>query len=239
MDSRIHDVAEYVHQEVPHPPFFIQNILPRGGDLLLFGEAGVMKSWMALYMAHCIATGTDWLDFHTVQGRCLILNFEISPAGYHQRLVQMASAFTPESQMLFEFTLPPIYLEEQGVFDWFMREAVEPLNPDVIILDCLSHCFGGDENSNTEIGRFYARTRELKDQGRGVVIIHHSNKNLLVSSPMGKARGGTRLVGDPDSVLQMLKQPTGRQIQFGKTRLSPVELHSRNIKFEDYIWRLR
>jgi len=239
MDSRIHDVAEYIHQNVPHPPFFLQYILPRGGVLLLYGEAGMMKSWMALYMAHCIATGSDWLDLHTVQARVLIVNFEISPAGYHDRLVLISNTFTVETAMLYEATFPSKFLDEQGTFDWFMEEVVLPVDPGVVILDCFAKCYGGDENSNQELGRFFSKIDVLREQGRGIVLIHHSNKNLLVSSPMGKARGGTRLVGDPDSVIYMVNQPTGKQLQFGKVRLSPFVMHSKNIIFQDYIWRLR
>lgn len=239
MDSRVHDVAEYVHQPVFHPPFFLQYLLPRGGSLLLYGKAGEMKSYMAMYTGFCIATGTDWLDLHTTQGRCLLCNFEISPVGYHDRLVPMYAVFNTERGMLYEVTLPSTFLEEPAVFNWFMTEIVEPVNPDVVILDCFARCYGGDENSNREVGRFMQNIDMIKADSRGVILIHHSNKNMLVSSPMDKARGHSRLVGDPDSVLYMVSQPTGKQMQFGKTRLCPFVMRSKNIIFENNIWSLR
>ena len=235
----VHDVAEYIHEEVPTPPFFLQYLLPRGGVLLLFGDAGVMKSWMALYMGFCIATGTDWLDFTTVQARVMLVNFEISQAGYHHRLVQMSTNFSLELQMLYETSPNTVFLDEQANFDWFCRDIVEPYNPDVIILDCLAKCFGGDENSNQDLGRFFQKVWLLKGESRGIVIIHHCNKNQLMPSPMGRARGGTRLIGDPDTVVYLADQPSGKQLQFLKTRLSPYVVRSKNIVFENYLWRLR
>ena len=151
----------------------------------------------------------------------------------------MSTAFSLEPQMLYEATFKSHPLDEPATFNWFMENVIHPVDPGVIILDCFAKCYGGDENSNQELGRFFAKMDVLKEEGRSVVIIHHSNKTLLVPSPMSKSRGGTRLTGDPDSVIYMLKQPTGKQLQFGKTRLSPFPIHSKNIVFENYIWRLR
>ena len=48
-----HDVAEYVHQDVPHPPFYLQYMLPKGGVMLMYGNAGEMKSFIALWTGFC------------------------------------------------------------------------------------------------------------------------------------------------------------------------------------------
>ena len=235
-----HDVAEWTQQEVPHPPFFIQHILPKGGILMLYGDAGVMKSWMALHTAFCIATGSEWFDFRTYQARVLIVNFEIAPWGYHDRLVKVNGNFSVEIGMLMESSPGTIFLDEPGVFEAFKNELIEPLQPDVIILDCLARCYGGDENSNQELGRFFLKLDELKMDGRSIILIHHCNKSMLITSTMGRARGGTRLTGDPDSVIRMVEQPTGRQLQFEKNRLCDIQnLYSKNIIFENYLWRLR
>jgi len=234
----VHDVSEYVLQEVFHPPFYIQNLLPVGGSLLLYGRPGEMKSWLVMHMAFCIATGQDWLDFHTVQGRVMLINFEISPAGYHSRLVSMNQNFSIEPSMLFESSPSIMFLEDPAVFERFKAD-VDAVNPNIVILDCFSKCFGGDENSSRDMATFLRNIDSMKRDGRSVVIVHHSNKNLLVADPMDRIRGHSRLAGDVDTVIQLAKQPTCKQIQFGKTRLSAVEVHSRNIIFENYLWRLR
>ena len=233
----INDVAEYVQQVIPHPPFFIQNLLPRGGSLLLYGRAGEMKSWIVQHMGYCIATGTPWLDFPTTQARCLICNFEISPAGYHERLVLMSTSYQLEPQKLYVTSPSFMPLEEPAVFNAFKAE-VDAVNPDVIILDCLSGCFGGDENSSEQMSNLIRSFGELKGETRGVIIVHHSNKNLMVVNPMDKARGHSKLVGYVDSIVYVVSQPTGKQLQFGKTRLCPFEVHSRNITFDNYVWRV-
>lgn len=197
-----------------------------------------MKSWLAQHMAFCIATGTEWLGFRTTQARCLLANFEISPAGYHERLVLMSRQFTLEPDKLYECSPSYIFLDEPGVFEVF-KNQVDTVNPDVVILDCLSGCFGGDENSSREMSGFIRSVVELKGERRGIVLIHHSNKNLLVADPMDKARGHSKLVGFVDSILFLVRQPTCKQLQFGKTRLCPFVIQAKNIVFEDYVWRIR
>jgi len=233
-----HDVAEYIQQEVYDPPFLIQDLLARGGSLELCGQPGVMKSWTAEQIGYCIATGTDWLSFRTSQARCLLTNFEISKPRYHHRLVQMARNFAVEEGMLIECTLPYFYLDEGNRFAVF-KELVDFVEPGVIILDCFSGCFGGNENDPSEMSHFIEILSELKGEDRGVVLVHHTNKNPLIISPIDKSRGHTKLTGWVDTVLYMVNQPGGKQIQFGKTRHSSHELHSINITFDNYLWVIR
>lgn len=82
----IHDVSEYVHWNLPRPQFYIQDILPKQGTMLLYGSPKVKKSWLSEYMAFCVATGTPFLGFTTEQARVLIAQFEISPLAYAWRL---------------------------------------------------------------------------------------------------------------------------------------------------------
>jgi len=187
-------------------------------------------------MGFCIATGSEWLGFPTQQARVLIVNFEISAIGYHWRLRDMSRNFTLEPQMLYEASPSIIPLEERGVFDRFAAD-VRPIQPNIIILDCLSGCFTGDENSSREMSSWIMNISELKaEHHAAVVIVHHSNKNLLAISAMDRSRGHTKLPGWVDTVIYMVNQPSGVQLQFSKTRLSRREIRSLNIRFQDYNW---
>lgn len=108
----------------------------------MYGKVGVRKSWLVQHMAFSISLGLPWLGFHTIQARTLLVNFEISPIMYHSRLRAMAQVFTLEEQMLFEYSPNIMYLEDQTVFNRFADE-IRPVAPQVIVLDCLSGCFGG------------------------------------------------------------------------------------------------
>lgn len=234
----IHDVADYIRQPVPRLPYYIQHLLPVGSRLLLCGKAGARKSWLASHMGFCIATGQEWLGFRTHQARVLIVNFEISNISYHDRLVKVGSHFELENLMLFQSSPSVLFLNEEDVFDSFLQD-VNNIDPQVIILDCLSACFSADENNPKDMSGFIRNMEALKGENRSLVIVHHSNKNPMYSDPMDKVRGHTKLTGWVDTVLYMVRQPTATQLQFGKTRHATSELHSQNILFEDYLWSLR
>lgn len=233
-----HNVEEYTQIRLPPVPFYIQNLLPVSGCLLLFGKPGIKKSWLAEHIGYCIATGTDWLGFRTLQTSTLLVNFELAPIVYHNRLVLMKRNFE-NAEGLWEYTpqdpRPTLLLDEREDFEYF-KEKVDELDPNVIILDCMAQCFSGDENASKDMGKFIKNMKELKGERRGLIIVHHSNKNLLALDPMDKARGHTKLTGWVDSAIYMLEQPACYQLQFVKHRLSPVDLHSLSVVFQDYNW---
>lgn len=232
-----HDVSDYIHQNVPHPPFIIQDILPVGGSLLLSGAPGVMKSWVSQFCGYCVATGTIFLGMRTTQVRSMLVNFEISPAGYHERLCQMSTRFTVEPRMLWEYSPGTLYIEEEENFH-ILQEEVNAVDPGLLIIDCVSGCFGGDENNSQQMSGLIRRFSTLKGNNRSLIIVHHSNKNPLAVSPMDRVRGHTKLPGWVDSVLYMVDQPTCKQIQFGKHRLATHPMRSLNVRFQDYVWVL-
>lgn len=237
---QIHDVSEYVYQQMPKVVYYIDQLLPQQGSLLLYGSPGIKKSWLAEYMGFCIATGTEWLGFPTTQARVLIANFEISSIGYYWRLRDMVRNFELQSQVLYECSPGMMPLEDRETFNRF-AEDIRPCQPNVIILDCIQACYGGNENATEEVSVFMRNLKELCEEHQAsLVLVHHTNKNPLAFSPMAKSRGSTKFPGIVDTVIYMARQPTGVQIQFDKHRLSTVdELHPLNVNFTDYNWVVR
>lgn len=234
----VHDVNEYIHWTIPRPAFYVQDILPKQGVMLLYGSPKVKKSWLVQHMGFCISVGEEWLGFRTEQARVLLAQFEISPIAYAWRLRDMAGHFELQSQMLYETSPMLMYLDEPENFNRF-RAMVGELQPKVIVLDCLAACFGGDENDSRDIARFIEGVNELKTENdASVIIVHHTNKNLLPSSSVDRARGHSRLAGFVDTLVYMVEQPSGIQLQF-KARQSTRELYNLNIQFEDYLWTRR
>lgn len=236
----IHDVAARVRENLVLPPFYVQNLLAERGSMLLYGSAGAMKSWAALHLGYCIATGTEWCGFRTTQARVLVCNFEISPICYAVlRMRPMNNRFHLPDMSYFECSPGNVRLEDPIVFNQFM-EAVRAVDPKVIVLDCLQGCYGGDENDMTQAGVWISNVARMQTElGISVVIIHHTNKNTLATG-MNKSRGTTRFTAWVDSVVYLAQQPTGRQLQFEKARNSMIpELHPINIDFVDYVWQVR
>jgi len=237
---QIHDVAEYITWNIPRPTFFIQDILPKEqGTLLLYGDPKVKKSWLVEQMGMCISQGIDWLGFGTEQARVLIAQFEIGTYTYHWRLKDMALRhFSLQEHTLFELTQPRMYLENNETFAYFTA-GLRDLAFDVIIMDCLSACFGGDENDSEQVAGFIEKMVSIQtEHNASLVLVHHANKNQLGGNSVNRARGHSRLTGWVDTLIHMVEQPTGVQLQFS-SRQATRELHSLNIDFNDYLWTRR
>ncbi len=234
----VHDVSDYVTWNIPRPEFYIQDILPKQGVMLIYGNPKVKKSWLVQHMAFTLAIGDEWLGFRTEPARVLLANFEISPIAYFWRLRDMARNYQLPAQMLYEVSPMLMYLDEQENFNRF-ASWVREMNPDVIILDCLAACFGGDENDGGQMARWIARMGELKaENDASLIIVHHTNKNLLSTSSVDRARGHSRLTGWVDTLCFIMEQPSGVQLQF-KARQATRELRNLNIQFQDYNWTIR
>lgn len=207
---------------------------------MIYGGAGVRKSWLSQHLGFSIATGSPWFSFNTSQARVLIVNFEISPIAYAiLRLRPMEARFQLQPQMFYEDSPGNISLDNREIFDRFAAK-IRPIQPQVIILDCLQGCYGGDENDMERAGMWIRNINELQQEhGASIVVVQHSNKSIL-STGMGRVRGSTRFTAWVDTVVHMAEQPTGIQLQFEKYRLSMIpELHNLNIEFVNYVWRQR
>jgi RecA-family ATPase len=234
----VHDVAEYVRTTRPLPQFYIDNILPQQGTMLLYGSPKVKKSWLVQHMAFCISQGCPWLGFNTVQARTLIAQFEISELSYYWRLRNMAMNFHLAPGWLYEMSPSLMYLEEDRTYERF-AELVRPIAPQLIILDCLAACFGGDENDGRDVAKLIEKLALLKDEHHAsLIIVHHTNKSIQTTSSVDKARGHSRLAGWVDTLAYMCEQPTGVQIQY-KARQTTRELFNQNIVFENHNWTER
>jgi regulatory protein RepA len=236
----IHDVSVLVHQPLPQPEFHIQNLLTKDGRMLIYGGAGVRKSWLVQHLAFSIATGSDWLGFRTAQDRVLLVNFEISPVPFASlRLRPMEARFALQPQMLYEWSPGIMRLDDRPTFNTFAA-FVRNIAPKVIILDCLQACYGGDENDMEQSSVWIDNVEELRREfGCSIVIVHHENKSILATG-MGRIRGTSRFPGWVDSTIHMVEQPTGIQLQFEKYRNSIVEhIGNMNVVFHEYLWSVR
>lgn len=234
---QIHEVSSYVTWNIPLPQFYIQDILPKQGVMLLYGNPKVRKSWLSQYMAFCISLGIECLGFRTEQARVLIAQFEISSIAYAWRLKNMARNFELQQGMLYETSPMLMYIDEEENFNRFAG-AIRPYQPKVIVLDCLAACFGGDENDSRDMARLIEKINMLKvEHEASVILVHHTNKNLLSISSVDRVRGHSKLTGWVDTLAYMCEQPTGVQLQI-KARQASRELRNINIVFENYLWHV-
>ena len=178
--------------ERPRALWLIQGMLLDMGYSAITGDYGTFKSFIALDMGLCIATGIAWQGREVKQGTVV---YVVAEGAY--TTADRAKAWLIRHQLLvpqnFHVIEMPVRIGEALVCARFI-EAIRALEPSFIVLDTLAKCnVGKDENSAADMGLFTDGmekcARELKAQ---VMTIHHNNKQ-------GGSRGSNSLPSNVDT----------------------------------------
>jgi RecA-family ATPase len=235
----IHELNSYMRLTVPRPQFYIDELLPKEGIMLLYGAPKARKSWLTQYAAFCVATGQPFVGFNTIRARVLIVQFEIAWRAYWWRLHDMKDRFTLEDNYLYESSPGLTYLEDPAAFNPFAA-AVRSIAPNVIILDCIASCFGGDENDSGAMARFIEAVDILRrENSASIILVHHTRKAPSISGSFADvARGQSRMAGWVDTLVHMAQQPLGIQLQI-LSRQATREIEPVNVRMNGFIWEVR
>jgi hypothetical protein len=189
--------------------WLIEGVLPAGGFSALYGPPGSFKSFHALHIAHCIATGTPWMNRQVVQPGAVLYIAGEGFGGIGARIKALKTHYnTPKGA--------PIYVIRHQLN---LRSSVEDFNALMlaierlvmesgvqfkqIIIDTLARAFGGgDENSASDMMQFVVACGRIQEivQGAGLLILHHSGKNQALGM-----RGSSALLGAVDSELELMR----------------------------------
>jgi hypothetical protein len=192
------DALEAVEQ-----PWTVSGVL--GGLGLLWGEAGVGKSFVACSIAASVATGRPWLGHKVSEGAVVYIAGEGGERSVAKRLDAAVTALrccdADEGPI-------PLYVVTPGI-DFVAGPAelmglMGNVRPELIVVDTLARCFGGDENSTEDMSKFVHALDVIRDtEGCSVLVVHHANKTDKTGS--GKVRGSSVLYGAVDVSLQLVK----------------------------------
>ncbi len=174
----------------PPPPaeWAIKGIVEHRETMMLFGPSNGGKSFIAVSMACCIATGRDWYGRKVKQGPVVYCNGE-GFGGLQRRIM----AWSLEAGVQ-----PDIYPTRKSVAwgeaDQLQRLSDEiaamPQQPALIVVDTLARAAVGlEENSQKEMGIFVdAVDRMRRRHGCTVLVVHHTGHG-----EQSRARGSSAL----------------------------------------------
>ncbi len=202
--QRLSSMPELLARRNVRRPHLIKNTLLAGTYAELFGASGEAKTFCALDISHCIASGqrATWYGRPVAQGLVLYLALE-GVGGITDRLQALAQEFGPARDL---------YVADGGRYDLCAKEGREALKADIaatfgerrpvlIVVDTLARVLalsGRDENSAQDIGLFNASVGALiAATGATVLVVHHSGKDRSKG-----ARGSTALYAALDTELE-------------------------------------
>jgi len=159
----------------------IDGYVRRGEVLNIIASTKIGKSWLALYLLFCVATGRDWLGRQTKKGRVLLLDNELHDETIQNRMRSVADAMgihENEDREPFEY----VDLRGVAVGIWEIEQQLsrfEPGDLTLVVLDAKYRyfCNGMQENSNDDQTTFHNQIDQLAKRLDCVIaLIHHASK---------------------------------------------------------------
>ncbi len=198
---RLYSTAELM--ALPPPEWLIDEILVKAGLSLLYAPPESYKSFVAIDLALCVATGTPWHGHAVQQGFVLYIAAEGGP-GIGKRVRAWLKAHDlPVSAANVAWLIESITVVKESDD---MARLAERLDdeldriPALIVIDTLARCFEGDENQQEDMGHFVAGIDALRHKyGSCILAIHHTRLDG------DRERGNTALRGGLDTMLALVR----------------------------------
>ena len=197
---------------LPPPRWLVQDILPAGGLVGLYGPPGAGKSFIAIDLALAVASGKLWHGHSVEQGFALYVSGE-GGTGIGKRVQAWLSsnqASTNDVNIAWLTESMPISStsEDMDVLFGRLNDEIEQ-SPSLVVIDTLARCFDGDENLQEDMGRFIAGVDRLRREFRAtVIVVHHTRLDAE------RERGSTAFRGAADTMLSV-----ARKVQHGSIEL--------------------
>lgn len=192
----------------------------------VFGDPGGGKSFVAIDVACCVATGTPWHGHEVKQGAV----FYIAGEG-HNGLARRFRAW--ELGKGIDISDAPIYKSHRAAQLYDATEAslvaqsikvmIEDAgcNPSLIVIDTMARNMGGDENSTKDMNGFIQHLDVyLKEPYKCcVMVVHHSG-----TGDKDRGRGSSAMKGAIDSEYKVALDSGSKTIQVTPIKMKDAEL---------------
>lgn len=197
------------------PGWIIKGILPRAELVVLFGESGAGKSFVAVDMAGAIARGIAWRGNRTKAGRVAYIAAE-GGGGVRNRLraYELHHGIDLGALPFGVIHATPNFLQKTDAVD-VCKAIIAAGGADVVIVDTFAQVIpGANENAADDMGKALAHCRGIhRATGAVVVLVHHAGKD----SSKG-ARGWSGLRAAADAEIEVSRHPVGRMVRISKQK---------------------
>lgn len=218
------DVADLI-TDIKPIEWLVRDYFERDSIALIYGQPGGGKSFFAIDIAACIATGNEWFGKAVHSGPV----FYIAGEGHNGlarrfKAWEVARGVAIPRGRLFKSAGALAILDEEAVLEMVavIDAQIQSTGevPSTIFIDTLARNFGsGDENSTEDMSRFIANIdKHIRHRWQCcVVIVHHSGHN------MERARGSSALKAAVDAEYEVSKDDSGT-VTIRTTKMKDAEL---------------
>lgn len=209
----------------------VEGLLRIGEVALLCGAAKTKKTWMALALAHDVASASDFVRQMCVQAArpVLYIDAECGQAVMGSRVKLLRIARAPLIEQISLYACRGVARPSIGVACNLMRRAIEQCGAELCIVDTLSAYFPAqNENDNSEATDTMGQILRVADESQcAIVLIHHTAKGGGEQrSAVDAASGASAYARRADTVITLRDDPQGEMMLDVRSRsFPPVDRH--------------
>jgi hypothetical protein len=203
-------------RRIPPPTPLVDGYLYRDSLAWLGGKPGHGKTFMAVDLACCIATGHHWHGQPVKQGRVLYLIAE-GVAGLSKRVDAWSLAHGQTIEQIRFLPVPVQMLDPVDVAAFTQLLGDWPA--DLVVLDTQARVtVGAEENSSKDMGRFVDSLEQVRTaSGACLLIVHHEPRNGE------NLRGSTALEGAATTIIRVAKDGQLIEVSNPKQKDAPEQ----------------
>jgi len=198
----------------------LEGLIPKVGVSLLAGDGGIGKSWLALHLAQCIASGNKFLGtFPVTQGKVLIIDEENHETLIRERCekLHLGTPIINRDLNIHISANTGINIDDANDFEWLMK-TVKEICPTLVIIDSLIRVHTKDENSANEMQEVLHQAKRLAEDGNTSVLFTHHTSKPYQGRQRTSVRGSTDIRNFVDSVLFVYKKGQHKVVEHDKSR---------------------
>jgi hypothetical protein len=230
--ERFRLIDDLAMEALPPVAQLVDGMLPASSLAAIYGAPKAGKSFAAVHLAGCVATGEPWFANRICKPGHVVYIAAEGTAGLPQRVAAWKQHHGYDGRRIGIHFLP----ETANFFEGQDRAAVASLigrtlgdPPALIIVDTLARSMpGGEENSARDVGLVIDNCDQLRRvTGAAVLLVHHSRKESDIERGSGALRGAVdtllqvKLDGD-QRTLTCEKQKDGPEFKPIAFRLVPT-----------------
>jgi RecA-family ATPase len=220
--------------------WIVENLLPAGGWLNIYGPPKEGKSFAALQLALDIGSGaSNWLGFpiHT-SGPVYYLQLDTPRSLWQQRLhdIRATSGLTCEGVHFADNETVPYPFDicnvQHGHPQWLANQ-IQTLKPLVVVVDTLRELHSGDENDSMQMQKVISTLSSSIRPAACILISHSRKENMGLPAEdrdqvMDDNRGSGYIAGRMDAVVKINRKRLaykGRTVDKHIVKLRRTEGH--------------
>lgn len=231
-------IADYFDEtRFPKREPIVDGLLSAQEFIILSGAAKIGKSLLALNLGISIAKGSPFLGhFETTKGTVLIIQTEVAPDAFRERLVKMEGDILAMNLGI-RISTERISLDEKSGLTK-LRNTINQFKPNLTIIDPFYNLHKKDEDKAAQIGPILSEMSQIaKDTGTALILVHHQGKRGESDGRQTghQHRGSSAFADVPDGSWSLSKfKESGVHLSFELRNSTPLE--SLSIELDSNLW---